>query len=716
MLLVLVVTTIAYVPAIRGAFIFDDLFGIRDNPSIRQLTPSVALRPPAHLPVSGRPVSNYSLAIDYAINGWLGVDQAPDPGGPDQTIVFHATNLLLHLAGGLLLFGIVRRTVRSQRYSPRLIPDADWIAVAVAAVWLLDPLQSEAVNYLMQRTELLASVCYLGTLYSAIRAGDASTRRAVVLWSAVATVVCLLGMGSKEIMLSAPLMVILYDRAFRVSSWRALLAGTAGAPRRLYAALAATMILGIALIATGARAATVGEGLGMPWYTYLYSQAWAIPHYLGLAVWPNPLSLDYGWKPIHGFAGVPGLVVLGLFGAATLVAWGRAHRWGWFGFLGAWFFLILAPSSSVVPIITEVAAERRIYLAFAAVAALAVAGLIALGRRAADAAAESSRRRWVFGAVGAIALFVFVASQWEAGHLFGSLFPTLAFRLAVAAGSAVAFWILIDGSPRAAAVAVGVIGVVFACVTYNRSAEYENPEALWQDAIATNPTNPRAFNNLASVLQREGPARLPDARDMFQRATMVDSTYVLAWYSLAVIAMKELHFDEAKPMLNRILAIQPDHLGALGRYGELMLYDSEPAGAVPYFEHALRVDTTSAPLSARLSLAFALMGRPDSAREEARRATRFGASDPAVLFIVARAMIAARALDDARAALERAVALNPRDPDAITTLGDVLLEQGHRDDAEQIYLKVLAADPVWGPAKEGLARLRAQKTGTKRDR
>src|SRR5207249_10579825 len=93
---------------------------------------------------------------------------------------------------------------------------------------------------------------------------------------------------------------------------------------------------------------------------------------LWLVVWPSRLTFDYGQRPIAGLAGIPGLILLASFGIATIIAWTRPTRWRWFGFLGATFFLLLTPSSSVVPIITEIAAERRMYLALAPVLVLLV--------------------------------------------------------------------------------------------------------------------------------------------------------------------------------------------------------------------------------------------------------------------------------------------------------------------------------------------------------
>jgi hypothetical protein len=123
---------------------------------------------------------------------------------------------------GLLLFGVIRRTARKV-HSARWSLSPDTLAALVTVIWLVHPLQTEAVDYVIQRTELLVSLCYLATLYASIRAWDAATRRAIAGWSVASVAACFVGMASKEVMASAPLAVILYDRAFCATSWRDVL-------------------------------------------------------------------------------------------------------------------------------------------------------------------------------------------------------------------------------------------------------------------------------------------------------------------------------------------------------------------------------------------------------------------------------------------------------------------------------------------------------------
>ena len=215
---------VAYAPALKAPFVFDDVVSIVDNASIRRVwPPSVPLQPPSGgFAVSGRPVANYTLAMNYAVNDLLGVDQRAGSPQPAQAAGYRIVNVALHLLCGMLLFGIIVRTLRSAPFAAQWAGDADAVALIISALWLLHPIQTEAVDYVVQRTELIVSACWLGTLYASIRAWDAGRRWTTVAWYATAVVVCLLGMGSKEVMISAPLMVMLYDRAFRAASWREL--------------------------------------------------------------------------------------------------------------------------------------------------------------------------------------------------------------------------------------------------------------------------------------------------------------------------------------------------------------------------------------------------------------------------------------------------------------------------------------------------------------
>jgi hypothetical protein len=271
-------------------------------------------------------------------------------------------------------FDLDRRTLRLSQVPPALAERADGLALACALVWVLHPLNTEVVNYVVQRTESMMALCYLTTLYCALRAW---ANPGAWSWRIAAVAACAAGMASKESMVTAPLMVLVYDRVFLYPS----LAAAFRERRSLYLGLAGTWVV-LAVLMLGEPRTSVGFDAGVSPFTYFLNQLPIIGRYLWLTVWPRPLVTDYGLpQPALGALDVivPGLVVLAL-GVATLLAL-RRHRM--LAFLGVWFFVTLGPTSSVVPIATEVGAERRMYLPLMVLAVLAVVGLYTLVHRGA---------------------------------------------------------------------------------------------------------------------------------------------------------------------------------------------------------------------------------------------------------------------------------------------------------------------------------------------
>ena len=362
---------LAYATSLSNPFLYDDQTAIVKNPQIRTLSPlSVPLTPPRDTPVAGRPLVNLSLAANYA------------SGGLDVT-GYHVTNVALHLLTALVLFGVVRRTLLTggskDPQLPGMAEHADGLGLACALVWVLHPLNSEVVNYTVQRTESMMALCYLTTLYCAIRAKAHPDRWG---WRAAAIAACAAGMAAKESMVTAPLLVLVYDRVFLYPS----LSAAFRERRALYIGLAATWTV-LAALMLGQPRTSVGFAAGVSPWTYFLNQLPVIARYLWLTIWPRPLVVDYGLPGAVGLFDVvvPGLILVAL-AIGTLLA---LRRHPLIGFLGVWFFVTLAPTSSVVPIATEVGAERRMYLPLMALAVLAVVGVYTLLRRGAPSGAPA---------------------------------------------------------------------------------------------------------------------------------------------------------------------------------------------------------------------------------------------------------------------------------------------------------------------------------------
>ncbi|MEO7599487.1 MAG: hypothetical protein ABIV50_11185, partial [Opitutus sp.] len=339
----LALVALAYGNTFRGPFVFDDVPSILENESITSFSPWwKPLVPPSRFgfTVSGRPLVNLSLAINYAISG-------------TAVWSYHVVNFLIHAAAGLVLFGLVRRTVR-QAVVPRLIREHELaFAGTVAALWLVHPLQTESVTYVIQRAESLMGLCYLLTLYAFARS---MASHGGIWWRSVAVVVCAAGMACKEVMVTAPLVILLYDRTFfagsLIEAWRARWGA--------YLALAGTWLLLIALVTStgGDRGGTYAFTLPA-FLESMQVQLEAVVIYLKLSLWPTPLVFEYGKQSLGG----TWLIVLCGTLVAALIAgtmWSLIKRPA-VGFLGALFFLVLAPTS-LLPGTTQLIVEHRMYV------------------------------------------------------------------------------------------------------------------------------------------------------------------------------------------------------------------------------------------------------------------------------------------------------------------------------------------------------------------
>lgn len=567
--LLVIATLAAYYNTFAVPFVFDDDEAIVNNPAIRRLWPldEVLLGgQDAGMTGSGRPVLNLTLALNHAAGG-------------DNVWGYHAVNLLIHVGAGLLLFGLVRRTLRQPELAGRWAATGDAVAFGTALLWLVHPLQTESVTYVVQRAESLAGFFQLLTLYLFVR-GCATARPGG--WQAGSVAACLLGMGTKEVMVTAPLLVLLYDRTFVAASWR-----TAWRARRIYyGALAATWLPLLWLVVrTGGRGDSAGFHTAVPAGQYLFTQAAAVVHYLRLVVWPHPLVLDYGTALAGGLVDVwwQGLLLTGLAVAACLALM-RRSAWG---FVGVCFFVLLAPSSSLVPVASQTMAEHRMYLALVAPLVLAVAGLHArLGWRC----------RWIVAAaaLGCLVLTVRRNEVYESRLALWS--DTVAQRPDNArAQNNLAIELSSAGRP-------------------------EEAVAHFQEALRLDPERGDARNNLANELLRQG--RVDEAIAQYERALQTKSVDLLALGNLGVALMQAGRLPEAMARYEQVLAIDPADESAHANLGYILLRLGRPAEALPHYEKAARAQPGDARAQFNVAVALARNGRRREALTQCEAALR----------------------------------------------------------------------------------------------
>jgi tetratricopeptide (TPR) repeat protein len=331
--------------------------------------------------------------------------------------------------------------------------------------------------------------------------------------------------------------------------------------------------------------------------------------------------LDYdGWPMARSLLDVaPQAAILAVLLGATMAAVARRAAWG---FPVAWFFALLAPSSSVLPLATEIAAERRMYTALMGVVARAVIGSYALGRRLLERLAPGPGQQRAVRAVAIVAL------------------------VGVTAG--------------------------FAVLTADRNRDYWSEEQIWRDTVEKRPDNPRARLNYGVLLGAE--RRYAEAEVQLREALRLKEPVAKAHLNLGSILCAQQRFGEGVPHLERAIALDPElstayrnlgeAYGALGRRARAAEYfrkaaEREPRNvfvlnrlgwllatspedgvrnavrAVEAGEQAVRLTSRQDPVSLdTLAAAYAEAGRFDEAAATAREAidaaARRGGADPAV--------------------------------------------------------------------------------------
>jgi len=487
---------LAYSNSFQAALVFDNASVIGEDPRIRGGAPEniesilkgrywygESARP-ATSPWY-RPFTTFSYLVNYTILG-----NGPRPAG------YHWVNLALHefdvalvYALGLLIFG---------EAAP---------AFALAAIWGLHPLLTEAVTNIVGRAELLAAFGVLAGLLCHVKGASAAGWRRVA-WLAGLAAAQAVGLFSKENGAVLPGIMLLYDLTWpERATWR----------RRAAAyAVVALPIAAYLYLRSGAHIHMVVEFTENPlvsagfWTTRLTAIK-VIGKYLWLFVWPARLSADYtyntvelfGWR-LWNWEDAQALIALAICLAAALLAVLLAVRWRRTGrplfFFLVFFFVALAPASNVFILGGSTMAERFLYLPSVGLAGCVVAAVCALGRR-----------RW--------------------------LKPPAAARVAWAA--------------------LGLVCLAFAARTYARNFDWRDERSLWASTVAVCPGSVRAHYSLGLALERD-PDRLPEAIAEYETALQIQPDFVEAHNNLAnALARLPGRMPEAIAEYQAALRIQP---------------------------------------------------------------------------------------------------------------------------------------------------------------
>ncbi len=534
--IMLLVGLFAYFNSLHGAYILDDARYLAD-PNIDS---------PLRAEMATRPLFMASLTLNHRLDGF-------------HHRGYHLFNLSVHLLAAFTLFDLLRRTLVLPRFAGRFDTSSGWIALVISMLWLSHPLNTQAVTYMVQRCESMMGLFFLLAMWCFLR-GATGTRK--FWWYSAMMMSCLAAAGCKEVIAMFPPLALLYDRMFISGSWRAALRARGGllaaACIPCFAPVLALAIIGFFTDKVG----TVGFGVKLftP-YTYALTQTEVILYYIQLSFYPKGLCLDYiDWPVRHSLAECwpSALMLLTLLG---IMGYGVVKNRAW-AFPMAWFFVILAPTSSFLPI-QDAVFEHRMYLPLIGIITLVTLGVVAALRFVVDRVPASRGMLYRTAGVSAVCLITL-----------------LAFRTVV------------------------------------RNSDYGSATKMYADNVEKRPANPRARHNLAMALFTSG--------DIAGANHHIDvlATVPLQIPSLRVDQIRVLRENgrtaEALALAQRLYSDDPNLEGATYELGVSLLTEDRPAEAVVYLEKAVASFPDNRTGRTHLGIALIAAGREGDGMRELR--------------------------------------------------------------------------------------------------
>ncbi len=380
----------AYSPALHGPFLFDDTHLPFDTVST---TPGQVWS----LPNFGTPLSAWIHGVRPLLmfTYWWNVQMSGT-----ETYSFHVLNVLFHCFSAALMFFVLRRLLEWAAVDPAR---RNLLAGFGTAVFLLHPVQTEAVAYLAGRSDglsvLLLLAAYAIFLYR---------RNTSVSWGNAAIVLLFFGASllAKEETIVLPALLLLTDYWWNPGF---SLKGVRG-NWKLYLPLALGAVGGFVIFLPLMRhGGNAGFGMkDLTWYQYFFTECRALFVYPALFLFPASQSADWDFsysRTIFDHGAILGLAAL--LGLAFLAWWKRReYRLASFGFFS--YLLLMAPTSSILPI-RDAVAERRLYLS--------MLGLLLI---ILDFAGRLKVERKVLATAGVVVAVVLAGATYARSHVWSS--------------------------------------------------------------------------------------------------------------------------------------------------------------------------------------------------------------------------------------------------------------------------------------------------------
>lgn len=570
--LILLLGFLAYANTFSVPFTFDDEEYIVNNPAIRDFgyfmdharLNGLAVQQDVKNNVIIRPLAYLTFALNYRLHG-LAVTG------------FHLVNLILHLGNGLLVYWLVTLILGTQHFSGAPPPaEADarrqpgLFPQFTALLFVVHPVQTQGVTYIVQRFTSLATLFYLGAMIAYLLAARTSSRAVRRACYSAALVAAVAAMWSKEIAFTLPVMILLCDGLFLPGDGKRRLARMAP----LFLTMVIIPLTLLRLSGTGDKKSNDLAGSlnlanfdNISGWDYLVTQFRVIVTYIRLMLVPVRQNLDYDYPLFRSLLtpqpGASFLLLCALLLAACLLlrrsrmphdataSWARMTA---FGIL--WFFIALSVESSVIPI-SDLIFEHRLYL------------------------------------------------------------PSIGFIIAVLSSLEMLRVRLGHRHPRPVAAAVPLlmaVALALAVATFLRNSVWRDPVVFWRDVTKKSPAKPRPHTHLGNAYLQRG--RIDEAMREFHTVLSLNPRAYKAHHSLALAYIRLRLFDEAEREFQAALTIKPDDFQTRSNLGHFYTVTGRPDLAIGEFRTAAALSPRHPVIHLTLARACLDQGQLDEAERE----------------------------------------------------------------------------------------------------
>ncbi|MBT8373111.1 MAG: tetratricopeptide repeat protein [Deltaproteobacteria bacterium] len=577
--LLVIIVILIYADTLTTPFIFDDISNIKDNPHIRVPFPSLRNLAWAgfHSPETNRPIANISFALNYYFHGY-------------NLVGFHLVNILIHIAAGIFLYLLIKATLTTPTLRSRY-EKFGWIPFFATFIWMVHPLQTQSIAYLVQRMNSMAAMFYVLSLLLYVRCRLAASPQ--LKWSLFAGCVVsgVLACGTKEIAVTLPLFIILYEWYFFQGLSRQW-------ARRHFLSLGGIVVLLIFI-----SLAYLGDNPLARIFSAYNFRDFTLPQraltefrvvifYISLLLWPQPsrLNLDHDFAISFSLTDpVTTLFSIAAITALIAVAIMIARREPLLSFSILWFFGNLVIESSVIGL--ELVFEHRNYLP----SMFAIAALVSLVFR-------YLKRSWLPAVSLCIVGILFTAWTFERNRVWAdeiTLYQDSAEKSPQKArphnnlGAALSRRGRLPEAIDQFRAAIR-IKPEYADAHYNlgyalaRQGNLEEGIYHFAEALRLQPNNVKAHNNMGVALALQG--QYPQAIDHFEAALKIYPKDADVHNNFGYTLKKQGKLDAALQHFSAALKIDPEHTDALNNFGHVLMSRGQHEAAARYFSRALEIN------------------------------------------------------------------------------------------------------------------------------